>query len=190
MLVVDDRVGHVADPPPCGAQPPGQVGVLVVQEERGVEATHPSGVVDTQYRCAAAECRDVDRFVVRWPVRRAVSAVVADPPSVQCAAGVVHPAVLGQQQPAGDSGQRRVGIQVLDQGGKPSGIGDGVVVEERRVRRRGGIQAGLRATGEPCVRVKPDHTRLGIACCEQLGGPVCGRVVHYENAVWLGLYAQ
>ena len=64
---------------------------------------------------------------------------------------------------AGDARDRGVGVQRVDRGAEPAGIGAGVVVEEREVLAGGGARAVVAAAGEPGVLVERDHVAEGAA---------------------------
>ena len=62
MTVVDDGGGDIDDPPAGQPQPPGEVGVLVVHEERGVEAADGLDGERAQDGRATGEAEDLDRL--------------------------------------------------------------------------------------------------------------------------------
>ena len=108
----------VADRPPSGAQAPGQVGVLVVEEQVVVEEPDLIQGRAPQRDCGAAETEDLTggpRAVVRLhPV-----AVAAAPCPRDEVAGGIQQLGPGQPNPRGDRGDSvsARGIERVDQCG-------------------------------------------------------------------------
>ena len=189
MQVVRDGIGGVADPSPGQSHPPGQVGVLVVEEEVDGKPAQLSRGPGAQSTPATAEEPDVDRGVVGRPVGLSVPAVVARSPAAERAPRIVDPAAGRQHDPTGRGAHARVVLERGQEPGEPARFRGGVVVQIGDVLGAGALQARLGATGEPGVAGQPQHLHVRVPG-QNLLGVVGGRVVHHQNPVRHRLHGQ
>ena len=188
-VVEDDGVGRIPAGVAqlAGAEP--EVDILVVDEERLVEAAELPQDVAAPERRASRGAEDLDLVLVLAAVVLPVAAWMREERPVEHVTSAVdRPRRIHEHHLRGGGGGVGMALEACGELLQPGGLGLGVVVEERHVDAACGLDSAVVGSGEAEVVPELDDPHFGVVLADELEGAVRRAVVgddHFERAVRL-----